>query len=216
MSIFADIDIQACIHDAVRAYLATPPSTYLRKHDHTYSPPTDVPPEAVSSLLAQHFTLSPLFFLPSLLLTLTNFYFCSLYFLSYFFPLSLPPLLSSSLFAILLLFLLPPPSPLRQLREPLSLDVLRQESCPHISAHDVIALCGLEYHALGYGGGARESGPTHSLRNPSSPLQRRAEVGRRRGKSGKGGRKGRKGVLVDIRSQEEYPVTPPVYVTQNN
>ncbi|CAI8006071.1 TBC domain-containing protein kinase-like protein, partial [Geodia barretti] len=131
-----DIDIQACIHDAVRAYLATPPSTYLRKHDHTYSPPTDVPPEA--------------------------------------------------------------------LREPLSLDVLRQESCPHISAHDVIALCGLEYHALGYGGGARESGPTHSLRSPSSPLQRRAEVGRRRGKSGKGGRKGRKGVLVDIRSQEEF------------
>ena len=115
VSIFADIDIQACIHDAVRAYLATPPSTYLRKHDHTYSPPTDVPPEAVSLLLAQHFTLSPLF-LPSLLPTLTNFSFfsdnhpvsCSLSLLSYFFPLSLPPLLSSSLFAILLLFLLPP------------------------------------------------------------------------------------------------------------
>ena len=194
MSIFADIDIQACIHDAVRAYLATPPSTYLRKHDHTYSPPTDVPPEAVSLLLAQHFTLSPLFFPPSLPPSLTLF-------LSLCHSPSLPS---------------PPPSPLHQLREPLSLDVLRQESCPHISAHDVIALCGLEYHALGYRGGARESGPTHSLRSPSSPLQRRAEVGRRRGKSGKGGRKGRKGVLVDIRSQEEYPVTPPVYVTQTN
>lgn len=92
-----------------------------------------------------------------------------------------------------------------QLREPLPLVVLRQESCPRISAHDVITLCQLEYHALGYGGGARESDSTPSLANHTNPLLRRVKS-ERKGRGGKGGRKGQRGVLVDIRSQEEYPI----------
>ena len=92
-----------------------------------------------------------------------------------------------------------------QLREPLSLSILRQESCPRISAHDVITLCQLEYQALGYGGGARDIDPAHSLVSTSSPLLKRLDIGKK-SRSGKGGRKGRRGVLVDIRSQEEYLV----------
>lgn len=92
-----------------------------------------------------------------------------------------------------------------QLREPLPLSVLRQESCPHISAHDVISLCQLEYQALGYGGGAREDDSTHLLTSTANPLLKRVEA-EKKGRAGKGGRKGKRGVLVDIRPQEEYLV----------
>ena len=96
-----------------------------------------------------------------------------------------------------------------QLRDPLPLSVLRQESCPHISAHDVISLCQLEYQALGYGGGASEDDSTHLLTSPANPLLKRVEA-EKKGRAGKGGRKGKRegkrGVLVDIRPQEEYLV----------
>jgi len=68
-----------------------------------------------------------------------------------------------------------------QLREPLPLSALRQESCPHISAHDLITLCRLEYQALGYGGGARSDDSTHLV----NPLMRRVKEGRK-GRGGKG------------------------------
>ena len=92
-----------------------------------------------------------------------------------------------------------------QLREPLPLSALRQESSPHISAHDVISLCQLEYQALGYGGGARDHDSTVNPANPLLGRRAEAEKKGREGRGGKAGRKGRKGMLVDIRSQEEYP-----------
>lgn len=106
----------------------------------------------------------------------------------------------------------PPFSTSVQLRDPLPLSVLRQESCPHISAHDVVSLCQLEYHALGYGGGARENGSSHLLTSATNPLLKRVEA-EKKGRAGKGGRKGKRGVLVDIRPQEEY--LPHLYYVPN-
>ena len=55
-------------------------------------------------------------------------------------------------------------------------------------------------------GGARDIDPAHSLVSTSSPLLKRLDIGKK-SRGGKGGRKGRRGVLVDIRSQEEYPLS---------
>ncbi len=75
-----------------------------------------------------------------------------------------------------------------QSRQPLPLATLRTESCPRISAHDLITLCRLDPQSLG----------NHHHSNTTSNLL-----------LGRGGAKGvkrsrQRGVIVDIRSVEEF------------
>lgn len=75
-------------------------------------------------------------------------------------------------------------------RQPLPLSTLKSESCPQISAHDVITLCRLETSALHYGNKPIRDSPS---RGGANPLLTR------------GGKRARqKAIVVDIRSQEEF------------
>lgn len=79
-----------------------------------------------------------------------------------------------------------------QRRGSLPLTTLKTESSLQISAHDLIVLCRLESHAIGYSGSQPSAVP------PSGSLLMR-------GRSKERGRTRQKAVVVDIRPQEEYP-----------
>ena len=81
-----------------------------------------------------------------------------------------------------------------QRRGSLPLATLKTECSLQISAHDLIVLCRLESHAIGYSG----SQPPAIPRSGSLLM---------RGRSKERGRGRQKAVVVDIRPQEEYPST---------
>lgn len=154
-----DVDIQMCIHDAVRIFQSTPPSACVRKHEHIATQPDSIRPEAVSRSNLCTFTI---LYSMKIIIQLNAFLFVKF--------------------------------PHLQKREPLSLATLKSESCPQISAHDLITLCQLETQALGYG--SKPTGEDPSLNplrahTPPSPSRKKQR---------------QKAVVVDIRPLEEYPL----------
>ena len=84
-----------------------------------------------------------------------------------------------------------PPTPYTQCRQPLPLDILRAESCPRISAQDLITLARLEPQTLGY------SGNLTSDPIKDNPLMARGGA--------RGTKKSRqRAVIIDIRPMDEF------------
>ena len=107
-------------------------------------------------------------------------------------PSSVPPEAVSSSFLRVCTKLKPNVS--LQRRGSLPLTTLKTECSLQISAHDLIVLCRLETHAIGYSG----SQPPAVQRSGSLLM---------RGRSKERGWGRQKAVVVDIRPQEEYPST---------